>query len=232
MRLRFLPWLLGAVIVALGYALYSGLIAVPDRWNPWAPLRIEDPLDWLTRFKLERTGRDPDRCLATLAQAGLRYESVADRVAANGCGLKNAVRVRAAGSAVSQPFVLSCPSALALAMWERHVVQPAARSHFGTDVKRLDHFGSYACRNIYGRKDAPLSRHATADALDVAGFLLSNGRRITIERDWGSDDPDGLFLRQVHDGACRIYDGVLGPDYNEAHRNHFHLERGGYRVCR
>ncbi|MGZ8231738.1 MAG: extensin family protein, partial [Burkholderiales bacterium] len=75
-------------------------------------------------------------------------------------------------------------------------------------------------------------RHATADALDVAGFVLSNGRDIRIERDWGSDDPDGLFLRQVRDGACRVFDGVLGPDYNAAHRNHFHLESGGYRMCR
>jgi hypothetical protein len=77
-----------------------------------------------------------------------------------------------------------------------------------------------------------LSRHATADALDVAGFVLSNGRRIAVKRDWRSEDADGLFLRDVHAGACRLFDGVLGPDYNEAHRDHFHLERGGYRVCR
>jgi hypothetical protein len=133
---------------------------------------------------------------------------------------------------VGEPFTLSCRSALALALWDRHIVQPAARKHFGAQVKRLEHFGSYSCRNIYGRKNAPLSRHATADALDVAGFVLSNGRRIAVRRDWGSDDADGRFLRDVHAGACRVFDGVLGPDYNEAHRDHFHLERGGYKVCR
>ena len=142
------------------------------------------------------------------------------------------MRIEATSAAVGEPFTLSCRSALALALWDRHVVQPAARTHFDATVKRLEHFGSYACRNIYGRKNAPLSRHATADALDVAGFVLSNGRKIAVRRDWGSADADGLFLREVHAGACRVFDGALGPDYNEAHRDHFHLERGGYRVCR
>src|SRR4029078_12547023 len=121
-----------------------------------------------------------------------------------GCHLENAVRIRATNASV--PFVLSCPSALDLALWERHIVQPTGRDYFAANVKQLEHFGSYACRNIYGRKDAPLSRHATADAVDVAGFVLSNGRPTAVRRDWGSDDADGRFLRDVHDGACRIYD--------------------------
>lgn len=39
-------------------------------------------------------------------------------------------------------------------------------------------------------------------------------------------------LREVHRGACRVFDGVLGPAYNEAHRDHLHLDRGGPRVSR
>ena len=221
-----------ALLAALGYAVYSGRIVIPDRYNPWAPLRIDEPLDWLTRFKLARASRDAAQCRAILAQAQLRYSPVPDRETAPGCRFENAVRIEATSAAVGEPFTLTCRSALALALWDRHIVQPAARTHFDATVKRLEHFGSYACRNIYGRKNAPLSRHATADALDVAGFVLSNGRRIAVRRDWSSDDADGLFLREVHSGACRVFEGVLGPDYNEAHRDHFHLERGGYRVCR
>jgi hypothetical protein len=221
-----------ALALALGYGLYSGRIVIPDKWNPWAPLRIEEPLGWLTRFKLARASGDPALCRATLDQAQLRYAPVPDRESGPGCRFENAVRIDSTSAAVGEPFTLSCRGALSLALWDRHVVQPAARLHFDATVKRLEHFGSYACRNIYGRKDAPLSRHATADALDVAGFVLSNGRRIAVKRDWGSGDADGLFLRDLHAGACRVFDGVLGPDYNEAHRDHFHLERGGYRVCR
>jgi hypothetical protein len=230
MRVIALLLLLGAL--GLGYGAYSGRVALPDEWNPWAPLDPVQPLNWLTRYKLSRVERDPALCIATLGQAQLRYEPVSDRETPAGCRIENAVRIEGMEAAVSKAFTLSCRSALGLALWERHVLQPAARTHFDAQVKRLDHFGSVACRNIYGRKDAPLSRHATADALDVAGFVLSNGRDIRIERDWGSDDADGLFLRQVRDGACRVFDGVLGPDYNAAHRNHFHLESGGYRMCR
>lgn len=32
------------------------------------------------------------------------------------------------------------------------------------------------------------------------------------------------FLHQAHDGACNIFDTVLGPDTNEAHRDHLHLD--------
>jgi hypothetical protein len=224
--------LLLALAAALGYALYAGKLVMPDRWNPWAPLALEEPLNWLTRFKLARASGDGTQCKAILAQAQWRYAPVPDRETGPGCGFENAVRIEATSAAVGEPFTLSCRSALSLALWDRHVVQPAARTHFDATVKRLEHFGSYACRNIYGRKDARLSRHATADALDVAAFVLSNGRRIAVQRDWGSDDADGLFLREVHAGACRVFDGVLGPAYNEAHRDHFHLERGGYKVCR
>jgi hypothetical protein len=214
------------------YALREGYVVVPDRWNPWAPVRIDEPLHWLTRFKLERLSKDDAMCLAVLGQAQMRYEPVADRETGPGCGFDNAVRVLRTSASVGTPFTLSCRSAVALAKWERHILQPAARSHFGASVVRLEHFGSYACRNVYDRKNAPVSRHATADALDVAGFVLSNAQHVRVERDWGDGGAAGAFLREVRDGACRVFDSVLGPDYNAAHRDHFHLDRGGWRSCR
>ena len=33
-----------------------------------------------------------------------------------------------------------------------------------------------------------------------------------------------LFLRKVHESACGIFTTVLGPEANEAHRNHLHLD--------
>jgi hypothetical protein len=231
MRL-FVGLLVLLAAAAAGYAVYSGSITLPDEWNPWAPLKLEEPPNWLTRFKLARVSSQPALCLSILEQAKMRYEPIPDRQTGPGCGYHNAVRVEATSVRVGEPFTLSCRSALSLALWERHVVMPAALRHFGERVTRLEHFGTYACRNLYGRKDAPLSRHATADALDVAGFVLERGRRIRVAREWGSDDADGKFLREVHHGACGVFDAVLGPAYNAAHRDHFHLDRGGARVCR
>lgn len=46
--------------------------------------------------------------------------------------------------------------------------------------------------------------------------------------------PRQRFLRRIHAAACRHFGTVLGPEVNEAHRNHFHLdmaERPVKRIC-
>ena len=232
MRFAFAALLAAAVLVGAAAAVDTVRLVIPERWNPWAPLRPYEPMNLLTRLKLARLSHDGALCMAVLQQTELQYEPIPDRELRDGCGYRNAVRVEETSLAVGEPFTLSCKSAVALAMWEHHFVAPAALAHFGAAVLRIEHLGTYSCRNIYGRDDAPLSRHATADAIDIAGFVLSNGRRIRVERSWGRDDAEGLFLREVRDGACRVFDSVLGPEYNEAHRNHFHLDRGGFRACR
>ncbi|WP_372439069.1 extensin-like domain-containing protein, partial [Pandoraea sputorum] len=77
-----------------------------------------------------------------------------------------------------------------------------------------------------------LSQHGSANALDFAGFRLANGERIDLLRDWNDSGAKGQFLRSVQQAACEHFNTVLGPDYNAAHRNHFHLDMGMWRVCR
>lgn len=205
---------------------------LPARHNPWAPLSIDEPLGWLTRLKLARLAREPAACHDLLARSQLRYTRISDREVAPGCAFVDAVRVHAATVAIDPDIALTCRAAVSLALWERHVLQPAAQQHFGQPAVRLDHFGSFACRNLYGRSEAPRSRHASADALDIAGVVLADGRRIRVAAHWSGAAAEAAFLRELHAGACRVFDGVLGPEYNAAHRDHFHVERGGFRVCR
>jgi hypothetical protein len=80
-----------------------------------------------------------------------------------------------------------------------------------------------------------LSQHSYARAIDIAGFVLMDGRRITVARDWQGDGEKAGFLREVRDGACGLFSTTLSPDYNPAHRDHLHLDeqpRGGWRACR
>lgn len=100
-------------------------------------------------------------------------------------------------------------------------------------MARVDHFGSYACRNVRGAhsEGGQRSQHATANALDVAGFRWQSGHQIRLVNDWESDGPEAAFLREVLDGACRFFKGTLSPDYNAAHRDHFHLDQEPYRIC-
>lgn len=226
-----------AMLAAGAWAVASGTVEVPERFNPWAPLDVKAEPDWLTGFKLARARGEPTRCLAALAKTDMQYDLLPDRVTGEGCGFENAVRLRAAGVRLGTSPSLSCPMALSFFMWEKHALQPAARRHFGQSVTSIEHLGSYACRNINSGEGATpgasRSRHATANALDVAGLTLANGRRLTVRKDWsGASDAPDLLLRDAYRGACRFFDGVLGPDYNAAHRDHFHLETGGFSMCR
>ncbi len=235
MRAALLVLLLLSSGVALLQAVRGGWIDVPDRWNPWAPLIIDAPPGWLTRFKLMRLSGNDDLCLAVLAQADMRYQRLPDRQTGEHCGFHNAVRISATSAHIKTPFALSCRAAVSLAMWERHVVQPAARRRFGAPVAQLEHFGSYACRNVNNREGGRRSQHATADALDVAGFILADGHTIRVAQNWKpveAADDDARFLHEIHDGACPFFSTVLGPGYNAAHRDHLHLDRGPFGICR
>ena len=89
---------------------------------------------------------------------------------------------------------------------------------------------------IYGRDSGDWSEHATANAIDIAGFVIEDGTRISVLRDWDAGER-GRFLDDVRDGACDLFATVLSPDYNAAHRDHLHLDQAsrgafGWRACR
>jgi hypothetical protein len=133
--------------------------------------------------------------------------------------------------------VTSCPVAAALAVYEHRILQPAARRHFGTSVATIDHAGSYSCRRLYGRSEGAYSEHASANALDLIGFRLSDGTEISVLRDWNGGGPKSAFLHDVRDGACKLFATVLTPDYNAAHADHLHFDqaargRSGRSLCR
>ena len=72
-----------------------------------------------------------------------------------------------------------------------------------------------------------------ANAVDVSAFVLEDGRRISIEGDWRSDNEDvRRFLELIHTSACKRFGTVLSPDYNTAHHNHLHLEDDHKSFCR
>lgn len=225
-------WLLLAVLVATAlYGWHKGW-RLPDAWNPWAPLDVRTPPNLLTSWKLGRLRDDPQRCAETLSTSGLRYSPQADTPATADCPLTHVLRVQGAPVKLSSSFLATCPVAVAFALFERHGLQPAAQRVFGQAVVQVDHLGSYACRNIYNRAEGRRSQHASANALDIAGFRLQDGQRIELQRDWSGEGPKARFLHEVQQAACESFDTVLGPEYNAAHRNHFHLDMGGWQICR
>jgi hypothetical protein len=92
------PWsvirilLVLSVVVAglLAWAVQSGRVDVPAHWNPWAPLNVAEPPNWLTGYKLQRTAADPTLCSAVLAASNLKHTAVPDNATGGlrlgGCG--------------------------------------------------------------------------------------------------------------------------------------------------
>lgn len=207
---------------------------------PWTDLDLAQPVGAFTGRKLAALGDDPDRCRALLRRAGIRFVALPARGGGQ-CGYDDAVRFSPGGALDLdyRPAGLgaSCPVAAGLALWEWHFVQPAALRHFGVKVAAVEHFGSYSCRRLYGRAEGAWSEHSSANAVDVAAFRLADGRRISVVGDWEGDGAAASFLRDVRDGACRLFATTLSPDYNSAHRDHLHLDQAGrgalgWRGCR
>jgi hypothetical protein len=205
----------------------------PDRFNPWAALDLRAAPDVWVRYKLARLADDPAQCRAALTRAGADFSVLPDRQDSRACGWTDAVRLRGTGVArLQRPAIVSCPLAASLVLFDGQVLQPAARRQWGQPVRQIEHFGSYACRNLYHRSQAPRSTHASAAAIDLSGFRLADGRRIQIASDWPRADRAAVFLHDVHTEGCAVTGMLLGPDYNLAHRDHFHLQQRGWGYCR
>lgn len=175
-------------------------------------------------------------CLADLGASGARFDPLPDTYAAPGCNKLGTVQLMAlagdrAPVSISNLGPVQCGVAKAFGDWARFGVDRAARQILGSPVVRIETMGSYACRNVAGTERR--SAHARAEAIDVAGFVLADGRRIVLKRDWnGGDAATREFLRVVHRSACKRFGTVLGPEYNAAHEDHFHLEGTGAKFCR
>ena len=234
-------WLVGLAMIAAGAFVLWALARGSPQDLPWTPVDLGAPIGLFTGPKLAALGEDFPQCRALLDRAGVRYTVLPPRQDGAHCGYRDGVRLTGGGSRRIgfRPAALgvSCPVAAALAMWEWDIVQPAAQHRYGRSVAGIEHFGSYNCRWIYGRGSGTWSEHAHANAIDVAGFVLSDGRRITVARDWKGGGKDAAFLRDVRDGACRLFATALSPDYNAAHHDHLHLDQAnrgsmGWRACR
>ncbi len=233
---RPVAWLWRAVVVVtiaagVGFGAWQAqVLRVSDLW----PLDLSRPGGWLVEWQLAEVGRDPRLCLPLLSRTELGASGIPNRDNGGGCGWTNAVRMTAAGGARLSAGAVTCGMAAALALWIAHEVQPAASAHLGAKVVSVDQLGTYACRNIRGDAgtESERSEHATANAIDIRGFVLSDGRRISIKEHWPGDTPEGRFLRAAQQGSCRYFRVSLGPAYNAVHADHFHLDRGSYRYCR
>lgn len=168
-------------------------------------------------------------CIAQRRVQPTEFIALANELEGPGiCGLTKPFKVTALqGGAVSfnSTATLDCPMVAELESWVADTVQPAAQARFGQRVVRIDSMGSYACRGMNNQSGAQLSEHSFGNALDIGGFVLEDGRKITLVSDWWrGEEQTRAFLMDVHRGSCAHFSTVLSPGSNAFHYNHIHVD--------
>lgn len=133
-----------------------------------------------------------------------------------GCGLAEPVKVTMiSGVALNPAATISCDTAAALKQWIETGMEPA----FGNrQVIELRIAGSYTCRSRNNVRGARISEHGKGNAIDIAGFVMSNGTTWTVENDYNKT------IRKAYKAGCGIFGTTLGPGSDGYHEDHLHFD--------
>jgi hypothetical protein len=136
---------------------------------------------------------------------------------------------------VKPAATLACPLVSALDQWIATAVQPAALRWFHQPVVEIKQISAYSCRGMNGNSNAHISEHAFGNALDIAGFVLADGHKVTVQYGWHGSAEEQAFLHDVQLAACNEFTTVLAPGANIYHYNHIHVDLmrrySGRRIC-
>lgn len=201
--------------------------------NPWAPFDLNHPTGWATHYKLTELRKNPAECRVVLDRSGVAFRVLP--AAGEGECRREDRTMLIEGPLAASPPQTTCAVAAGFELWMRQGVQPSAEALFGQRVARIEHFGAYSCRRMYGSSTGRWSEHATGNALDISAFVLADGRRISVLEHWEGGAKEAGFLRNVREEACKVFGTVLSPEYNAAHADHLHLDqavRGFGGFCR
>lgn len=138
-----------------------------------------------------------------------------------GCGLDKPVRVTAiSGIRLNQSATISCDTAAAFKTWIEKGLRPAMGKR---EVVEIRIAASYVCRPRNNKKGAKISEHGRGGAVDVAGFVFSDGTQWSVLKNYGKE------LRRAHKAACGIFGTTLGPGSDGYHQDHLHFDTASYR---
>ncbi|MDX2264312.1 MAG: extensin family protein [Hyphomicrobiales bacterium] len=191
--------------------------------QPAAPLGPPPPPQW-SAGEIEEAELECSRLLKGLA---LRFQP-AGPIRDGVCGAPAPISLQGLASEpglqIRPAATVTCRMTAALHEWVTKHVQPRAKELLHANIVSMTNVASYHCRHRYDDPFQRMSNHAYAGALDISEFMTAKGERINVLEHWPLADERSRFLKEVHKGACQIFGTTLGPEANEAHKNHFHFD--------
>lgn len=179
---------------------------------------------------------EPSACRRALTETIAIAPSIPPIKGPGGCGGEDLVRLEAIVLSPTQRValkpaaILRCTMATAVADWIRSDMAPLAAG-LGTTISELDNFDSFECRGRNRVKNAKLSEHGLANAIDVRGMKFSNGNTLSLTDRAASREIREKVLASV----CTRFTTVLGPGSDWYHEDHIHLDlaqrRNNYKLC-
>jgi hypothetical protein len=195
-----------------------------------------NPLDPSALFKptpsapppTEAVKRDRNAMDKRLAVLGVKFKRLPDIENDRGCRQVDTVEMTGVGDVTfTRPALVTADLAERLGRWVNDVVTPAAKTA-GRQLAAIDVYGSYSCRNAYGRPFGSLrgrlSQHAYANAVDIGGFKFKDGAEIQYKKDWKAAGTSRNFIHSVSLAGCEMFNTTLTPDYDRYHWHHIHLD--------
>lgn len=209
----------GAVtLLARAYDQAGNQLATDSLAIEIAPPEAADCYDWLALYGVEYT-RGP------INQGVQNPVTVTTPI--NGMEYRYISRV-----GTRQTFFMDCNLALSLAR--------ASYELRKRDVIEVVDIGvyNYRCIGSGTPPDCNMSQHAYARGIDIAGLTTGDGSYHSVKHDWVIDTEglptcgspvDAGADRFLHETICalkaaRVWNIVLTPNYNAAHRDHFHVD--------
>jgi hypothetical protein len=179
---------------------------------------------------------EPSACQLRVADKIAVIEPLPSFGGPGDCGASDVVRLEAiiqpdkSRVAISPPATMRCTMAEALATWVREDLT-ATVAPMGSPPRELDNYASYDCRGRNRVAGARISEHGLANAIDVRGVRLADGRFA----DFTDRKLAREFREAVRVSAFARFTTVLGPGSDGHHETHIHMDlaerRGGYRLC-
>lgn len=162
---------------------------------------------------------------------GLVAATMRAPIAEGACGEQSPLEVTAVLSRgrlvpLSSPVTTNCAMASALPAWVAQV-DGYAQAMLESPLAQINTGPGYMCRKRNNGETGLVSEHGFANALDVNGFTLQDGRVLAVKTGWlPGNAAEGRLLRLAHDAACGSFTTVLGPEANADHEDHIHLDLG------